>query len=115
MENKSENSDQTHIQSHKGMLQGKTFRRGRFLIEDYSECIVKDYNTFLYKIMNYDSKRIVYKNDKIKNLVKILEIQNKQIRLLKTVLPIDTGIDKCFDLTCDEAEQLLKEFKDENL
>lgn len=98
------------------MYTAKTIIKGRFIIEDYSDCVVKDYKKFVIKLKACDSKNQICEStckSQIDNnkLIKLIEIQQKQINLIKKALGHNKSIDIFFNNSNEMIKQLLKELK----
>jgi len=89
----------------------RTTKKGRFLIEDYSDCVVKDYNKFIVNLKSCDLKQSKINEDNLKKIIKIIEIQNTQIKLIKEVIGRDDILCPFFNKTCDTINTLLDDVK----
>lgn len=89
----------------------RTTKKGRFLIEDYSDCVVKDYNKFIVNLKSCDLKQSKINEDNLKKIIKIIEIQNTQIKLIKEVIGKDDILCPFFNKTCDTINTLLDDVK----
>ena len=89
----------------------RTTKKGRFLIEDYSDCVVKDYNKFIVNLKSCDLKQSKINEDNLKKIIKIIEIQNTQIKLIKEVIGRDDILCPLFNKTCDTINTLLDDVK----
>ena len=89
----------------------RTTKKGRFLIEDYSDCVVKDYNKFIVNLKSCDLKQSKINEDNLKKIIKIIEIQNTQIKFIKEVIGRDDILCPLFNKTCDTINTLLDDIK----
>ncbi|WUR02465.1 uncharacterized protein VNE69_01401 [Vairimorpha necatrix] len=86
-------------------------KRGRFIIEDYSDYIVKDYNKFVNTLKKCDTKLARVNEDNIRVLLNIIEIQNKQINLMKEVFEKEGLLDDKFNKSSEMINKLIQDVK----
>ncbi|KAK6090759.1 hypothetical protein P3W45_000004 [Vairimorpha bombi] len=93
-------------------FKAKTIKKGRFIIEDYSECVVKDYKKFVIKLKSCDRKMTSMRTEDLIRISKLIEIQQKQISLMKSCIGNNPLLNSLFENSSETVDRLLKEIKD---
>ena len=72
---------------------------------------MKDYNKFIVNLKSCDLKQSKINEDNLKKIIKIIEIQNTQIKLIKEVIGRDDILCPLFNKTCDTINTFLDDVK----